>query len=121
MPSSPNTSCNFGDMQKTDYCLGIERIEHDQSLVGPVFSVREASPEAKEKKLPSREVLRASRMLGNIVRVGGSCLCSSGLDVPYSLVSRWLVPSWVCNGRVSFCSCALLCEAAGHAARSSQE
>lgn len=50
MPSSPNTSCNFGDMQNTDYCLGIERIEHDQSLVGPVLSVREASPEAKRKK-----------------------------------------------------------------------
>lgn len=24
MPSSPNTSCNFGDMQKADYRLGIE-------------------------------------------------------------------------------------------------
>jgi hypothetical protein len=24
MPSSPNTSCNFGDMQKVDYRLGIE-------------------------------------------------------------------------------------------------
>lgn len=50
MPSSPNTSCNFGDMQNTDYCLGIESIGHDQSLVGPVLSVDEASPEAKKKR-----------------------------------------------------------------------
>lgn len=50
MPSSPNTSCNFGDMQNMDHSLGIERIGHDQRLVGPVLSVHEASPEAKNKK-----------------------------------------------------------------------
>lgn len=121
MPSSPNTSCNFGDMQNTDYCLGIESIEHDESLVGPVLSVRGASPEAKKKGRRRARFYGPRGCFKNVVRVGVSCLCASGLDVPYNMVSRWLVPSWVRNGRVSFCSCALLCEAARHAARSSQE
>lgn len=43
MPSSPNTSCSFGDMQNIGYGIGIESIGRDQSLVA-VLSVREASP-----------------------------------------------------------------------------
>lgn len=77
MPSSPNTSCNFGDMQNTDYCLGIESIEHDESLVGPVLSVRGASPEAKKKGRRRARFYGPRGCFKNVVRVGVSCLCAS--------------------------------------------
>lgn len=118
MPSSPNTSCSFGDMQNVDYNVGIERIGYDQSLVRPVLSVREASP------VVTRAAARGSRgqtMLENKASRRGSCLNASTLDVPDDVVTQWVVPRWMHGGRVSFCSCALLCEAAVHAIRSSQE
>lgn len=44
MPSSPNTSCNFGDMQNMDYRLGIEVLGTIKASWRPALSLQEASP-----------------------------------------------------------------------------
>lgn len=105
MPSSPNTSCNFGDMQNMDYRLGIEVLGTIKASRRPALSLQEASPGI------TRAAARGSR--GERDACGGkSCLNAPesrnagqyGLAVGASVVSaRW--------ARVSFCSCACCCYA----------
>lgn len=116
MPSSPNTSCNFGDMQNMDYRLGIEVLGTIKASWRPAPSVQEASPGI------TRAAARGSRGECDAC-VGESCLNASesrsARQYGLAVVASGVVSSRC--ARVSFCSYALLCEAAGHVVRSSQE
>lgn len=77
--------------------------------------------ESRSNKSLGPDVRRADTALGREVWDRESCLTALGLDDPDSTASQWVLPGRVQGGRVSFCSYALLCEAAKHAVRSSQE